>query len=327
MKTTNARHAAVFLPALCLLALCGCARSLVKTTVNADGSWSRSLKFTAGRHDKPNAMSAGPSLQEAFLLPSGPEWKTRTDKDKDDVSFYADVSLRPGQAESQDVVVRSKKGLPVLVNQATVHEITPGTWEYRETLHWKGTPDQTTRLDDPEMLANFKKSLPPALATDANAKAIAAGITPAVWQALWGPPEPLVSQLILHPDFGQNMLELRLGKSLDDTLQAKFGDNLSSAQRADVEQALFASFASTVKMQGQSAGGDAGPPEGAAGGDAAKKDDVQAAALTFVAKVPGKIIATNGEVNPITQEVFWGLYPEAAENGDVTLAVTYQLAK
>lgn len=328
MKTTNTRQAALFLSSLCLLALCGCARSLVKTTINADGSWSRSLKFTAARHDKPNTMGGGPSLQEAFVLPQGTPWKTRTDKDKDDVSFYADVSLRPGQTQSQDVVVRSKKGLPVLVNEATVRETTPGVWEYRETLHWKGTPDQTTPLNDPAALENFKRALPPTLATDANAKAIAAGLMPAVWQALWGPPEPLVSQLLTHPDFGQNMLEMRLGKSLDDTLQAKFGDKLTAAQRVDVEQTLFASFASTVKMQGQSAGGgDAGPLDvpPADGAPAKEKDDVQAAALTFVVKVPGKIIATNGEVNPITQEVFWGLYPQAAQLSDVTLTVTYKV--
>lgn len=324
----RARRAALFLPALCLLALCGCARSLVKTTINADGSWSRTLKFTAARHDKPNTMNSGPSLQEAFVLPKGEVWKTRTDKDKDNVSFYADITLPPGQNQSQDVVVRSKKGLPILVNEATVHETAPGKWEYRETLHWKGMPDPSMHLNDPDMLANFKKALPSSLATDANAKGVADALTPAVWHALWGPPEPLISQLMLHPDLGENLLELRLGKSLDDTLQTRFGDKLTADQRVDVERTLFASFADTIKTHGQAAGGDAGPPDTPAGGDPAKdKDDVQPTALTFVVKVPGRVIATNGEVNPITQEVFWGLYPEAAENGDVVLSVTYQVAK
>lgn len=322
----NARSAALLVPAACLLALCGCARSLVKTTVNADGSWSRALKFTAARHDKPD-MSAGPSVQDAFALPKDGAWKTRWEKDKDNVTYFADVTLRPGEKQRQDVVVKSKKGLPVLVNEATVRETTPGTWEYRETLHWKGTPDQSIRLDDPETLGQLKTSLPPGMATDANAREIANALTPAVWQALWGPPEPLVSQLILHPDLAENLLELRLGKSLDETLQTKFGGKLTPAQRLDVERNLFTTFAATIKAHGQPDGGDAAPPDDPAKEKGKEKDEVQAAALTFVVKVPGKVLSTNGEVNPITQEVFWGLYPEAAQNGDIALTATYQLPK
>lgn len=311
---------------VCLTALSGCAKSLVTTHVNADGSWSRAVKLTAPRHDKPATMTAGPSVQEAFVLPSGGTWKTRWDRDKDNVSYVAEISLRPGEAQHHDVVVRSKKGVPELVNDATVTQVKPGTWEYRETLHWSGPPDATERLDDPESLSNIKAALPPALATDDNARALVKSLMPSIWQALWGPPTPLVSELIMHPDLGANLLAQRLGRSLDETLQKQFGDRLSSDQRLDVERKMLASFVDTVKTRGQSStgpGDNAGPDTK----DDPKKDETQPVALTFVTKVPGQVVSTNGEVNPITQEVFWGLYPEAAEMGDVVLIVTYQTEK
>lgn len=324
MKTTNSRQAALFLSSLCLLALCGCARSLVKTTIHEDGSWSRSLKFTALRHDKPGAMTGGPSLQQTFVLPQGAAWKTRTEKDKDNVSYIAETDLRPGQAQSHDVVIRGSKNTPVLVNDATVHEVSPGTWEYRETLHWAGPPNETMHLDDPEVLAHFKAALPTDLATDANARDVAKAMLPGVWQALWGPPEPLVGQLITHPDLGENLLAQHLGKSLDAALRAKFGNRLTDAQRLDVERKILTSFVSEVQSHGKPGGDDAPPADNAA---SSGKDDAQPVAMTFVAQVPGEIVSTNGEQNPVTREVFWGLYPEAAQLGDVTLTVTYKIGK
>ena len=47
--------------------------------------------------------------------------------------------------------------------------------------------------------------------------------------------------------------------------------------------------------------------------------------MTFVAQLPGKVIATNGEVNAVTHEVFWGLYPQAAATGDIVLTATFAL--
>lgn len=314
---------ALFLPVACLLALCGCARSLVKTTVNADGSWSRALKFTAPRHDKPGAGAVGPSVQTAFVLPKGGAWKTRFEKDKEDVSYIAETSLRPGEAQHHDVVIKDAKNAPVLVNDATVREVSPGTWEYRETLHWAGPPDKTMRMDDPETLGQIKAALPPDMATDANAREIANALLPGIWQTLWGPPEPLVGQLVAHPDLGENLLALHLGKSLDEVMRKKFGDRLTPAQRTDVERKMLASFVNEVKSHG-SVGTLGGPTDDAGASD---KDEPQPVAMTFVAKVPGEVVSTNGAQNPVTQEVFWGLYPEAAELGDVTLTVTYRVAK
>jgi hypothetical protein len=45
--------------------------------------------------------------------------------------------------------------------------------------------------------------------------------------------------------------------------------------------------------------------------------------MTFRVTVPGRVIETNGEADPLTGEVFWALYPEAAALGEVKLRVVY----
>jgi hypothetical protein len=48
--------------------------------------------------------------------------------------------------------------------------------------------------------------------------------------------------------------------------------------------------------------------------------------LTFAVNMPGSVVATNGELDPTTGEIFWGLYCGAAMIEDVVLTATCEQA-
>src|SRR5687767_6007412 len=72
---------ALALLALALATLTGCARSVVTTEIEKDGKWKRTLKFYAGASQKEGQEDgplgrSGETLDSAFVLTKGLEWKT-----------------------------------------------------------------------------------------------------------------------------------------------------------------------------------------------------------------------------------------------------------
>jgi hypothetical protein len=41
--------------------------------------------------------------------------------------------------------------------------------------------------------------------------------------------------------------------------------------------------------------------------------------LIFIVKAPGRVVSSNGEVDELTGEVFWGMFSEAAAFKDLVL--------
>ena len=88
-------------------------------------------------------------------------------------------------------------------------------------------------------------------------------------------------------------------------LLEKFGDKLTAQERMATTHKLIAGFMAAGETASKSKGPDAGPP----GKDS---DDSALVAMLFSVKLPGKVLATNGEVDDSSGEVFWALYSQAA---------------
>jgi predicted ATPase len=66
-----------------LVLLGGCARVKVTTEIKSDGSVNRTIAFT-GQEKKENTLQMGGTIEEAFVLPAGKEWKSRETKKEAD---------------------------------------------------------------------------------------------------------------------------------------------------------------------------------------------------------------------------------------------------
>jgi hypothetical protein len=174
---------------------------MVTTEVKPDGSYTRALKLRAA---KPNEMgfSVGPKLEEVFARPNGAGWKTKQATEKDEGVFSAERAFGKGEAARRAVVLKGKKapmGLQ-LINDVTVREVAPGRWEYREILRWQGERPKELLNAEPEVMQKVKEVLPQSLATDANARDVTLLFQRHFWRVLFGPSDPLLSQILMHPD-------------------------------------------------------------------------------------------------------------------------------
>ncbi len=300
-------------------ALSGCARGVATTTVNADGSWKRALAFHGAKPDK-DGNTMGTKIEDAFLLPKGEGWIITRQTKNDEATIIAERAQKPGETLRGDLSVAGgkKPANVVAVNTVRVQTISPGVYQYVETLHWKG-PAPKTLTPDADMLAAFKTALPPALASDANARDLAARSIRELWRVLFGPGDPLISQLssmMTQPELIERRVQQRIGASLEKQLAAQFGAELTVAQRHAIASRIVTASLESISAQTKSktsGGSQAGKSE---------EDAAPGASLFLSVKMPGRITQTNGERDAFTGDVFWALYPEAAALGDVTLTAT-----
>jgi hypothetical protein len=97
-------------------------------------------------------------------------------------------------------------------------------------------------------------------------------------------------------------------------LESEYGDKMTLQQRQSTVKKLVESvFKSTTEKT------NVDPTKGP------DKENSSLTALTFSVKMPGKIISTNGDLDKLTNEIYWGMYPEAASIGqEIVLTATCQ---
>jgi hypothetical protein len=165
---------------------------------------------------------------------------------------------------------------------------------------------------EPQVVRSIKEALPPELLSDANAKALEASVLHAYWQAVFGPGDPLLTDLLMHPDLAERKFHQRVGAAVSKTLDEQFGDKLSVDQRHALTRRVIAVLTALAQTKSKAAS--------ATGNQNSDDNDNSAVAgLLFAVKMPGKVVTTNGEVDEVDGDVFWGLYPEAAALGDVEM--------
>ncbi|HLK19341.1 MAG TPA: hypothetical protein VKT81_10300 [Bryobacteraceae bacterium] len=293
----------------------GCSHARVITTIKADGSWTRSVSLI-GQEKKDAQMT--PTLEDTFVLPSGAAWKSHEEKKNDERTLTFERTLAAGAALDGDLSIKGgADGKLNLVNHATVTRLAGNRFEYKETLHWKGDPAKILGKIKPEDLAKIKSKLPPELATDSNAQALADKTAELSVPLLFGPGDPLLAMGLLHPDLAVRRAGQRMGALMVKALEQQFGDKLTVAQRREIAarmiQETFSSATTSTNMKPDPM---AGPPSKSSGG---------LVPLIFLVKAPGRVVSSNGEVDDLTGEVFWGLFSEAAGFKDVVLSAVVEV--
>jgi len=314
------RFVAVYCGLAVVVVLSGCAKARVTTSVHPDGSWTRTVALI-GQGPKQGQMTQGqmtPTIEDTFKIPSGAEWKSSEEKNNQERTLSLERVLAAGATLDGDVSVKEDpSGKLKLVNRVTVTRAGPRRFEYRETLHWTADRSKALGKIKPEDLAKIKADLPPALATDANAEALAERTTELSIPLLFGPGDPLLAMGLMHPDLAVRRAGQRMGSLMVRALEEQFGDKLTPIQRRDVArkmiQETFSMANSTSKI---------GPPDPSADQSATKSSGF--VPLIFIVKAPGRVVSSNGEVDELTGEVFWGLFPEAAGFKDVVLTAVLE---
>jgi hypothetical protein len=295
--------------------LTGCGRARVTTEIRSGGAWTRTVVLT-GQVKKEGQMDMSSSVDDLFLVPSGPGWKSSTTKkdSNETITFEKTFAVgAPGAALKGDLSIKGDDGKPRLVNEVSVTRLAPRRFEYRETLRWTGPATGMTMK--PEDLADLKAALPKALATDENVRGIADKMAVLIMPMLFGPGDPLLAIGLLHPDLAQRRASARIGSLMLKVLEEQFGDKMTLAERRAITVKLIENSFAQAKPKPPDAA--AGPPSG--------KGGAELTPLMFILKSPGKVISSNGEFDELTGEVYWALFPPAATFKPVVLTAVVEM--
>ena len=293
--------------------LSGCARARVTTHIQSDGSWTRTLALTG--QQKKEGVQATPTLEDTFVIPSGPGWKSSEETKDNNRSVTLERSFAAGATTLDgDLSIKSSEpGKLRLVNHVTIKAAGPHQLEYRETLHWTGAPSRLLGDIRPENLAKLRSHLPKALATDANARALADKAAELSVPVLFGPGDPLLAMGMLHPDLALYRANQRIGSVMAKALEQQFGDKMQPAERREVARQLIQETFSSSKLT---------QPDPAAA--AASGNNSGLTPLMFIVQPPGKVVSTNGEIDEFSGEIFWALFEDAASYKDVVMTAVLE---
>jgi len=293
-----------------------CSRARITTEIKGGDTWTRTVALS-GPEKKEGGMNMAPSVEETFVLPSTDAWKFHEEKKDTERTLVFEKTMAAGASLKGDLSIKGADPAKVnLINEVTVSRVAPRRFEYRETLRWTGPkPDSLTFK--PEDLAQLKAALPKPLATDANARAVMEKTSILAIPLLFGPGEPLLTLGLMHPDLAAHRMSQRVGAVIVKALEEQFGDKMTLAERREVTRKLIEmTFAKNKPAQ---------PDPAAAAAPGKDSKDSGLIPLMFIVKSPGKVISTNGEVDEVTGEVYWGLFPEAASYQPVILTLILQL--
>ncbi len=291
--------------------LTGCARARVTTEIHNGGTWTRTVALT-GQEKKEGQM--GETVEDCFVLPSGTGWKSVSSKKDADQTTTFERTLTAGEPLKGDLSVKGDGGAAMLVNEVSVTRLTPRRFEYRETLRWTGPPPDGLGLK-PEDVAQLKAALPKALATDENARGIAEKMAALIMPMMFGPSDPLLAIGLLHPDLAARRASQRIGSLMLKALEEQFGDRMTPAQRREVTLKLIETTFAQAKPK---------PPDPSAGPPSSKGGS-GLTPLMFILKSPGKVISSNGELDELTGEVYWALFPPGASLKPVVLTAVVEM--
>jgi hypothetical protein len=296
--------------------LMGCGRCAVTTTVNTDGSFKRLAVYSSPKSDKPGQLNFAPKLEDVFVLPTGPGVNVVKTKTSEEISYRATRTVAAGQGLKGDVTVRSAgpNAPPLCTNEVSVRRIAPGKLEYTETIHWTGPKEtKSTPVKILELEQIVKGALPAELATPENVHTVGQIVMREFFHMLFGPPEPklanLITNLLSFPEVAAHQLVKDVGPSIDRALGEKFGNRFPHGERVKFMRALADAMIQSAKTSAE-AKTTADQPSG---------DTGPAAALSFLVRMPGKVVETNGEYDEYTGDVYWALYPDSAALGDIVL--------
>ena len=256
-------------------------------------------------------MQMAPSIDDTFVFPVDQGWKVSEGKQQTDITKTFERVVAAGGSVKGDLSIKEDKaGALKLVNEVTVTRVGPRRFEYRETLRWIGTPPKDPGLK-PQDIADIKATLPKALATDANAHALAERASALTLSMMFGPGDPLLAISLIHPDLAERRAHQRVGAVLLKALEDQFGNQMQPAERREVARKLIEKTFTATRPSQPDPSGD-------------QKDSGGLTPLMFILRAPGRVVSSNGEFDDLSGEVYWALFPEAASMKPVVLTAVYE---
>lgn len=284
----------------------GCAQTVSETEVREDGTYTRKLTLTT--------MGSGmgevtvEELDKSFSLPSGPEWSGKAEM-KDGAAVWTGTTTRKAGETIQGDVSLMKKGKCFADNEVSVKEVEPGVFEYKETFRWHGKRPEDFDAPPKELLDHLKEALKGTTVTEAQQAEFAKKSSRMLITQMMGPGDPLLLTFLTQPEMTVRKLRARAGGAMRKLADEIFGDALTAEQKRTL--ILSALSMDTAKSSSDLPDPSAPPSE--------EESDDDMVSMTIVVKMPGRILETTGETDPITGEVYWGMVSEAAAYGDVVL--------
>jgi hypothetical protein len=293
----------------------GCARTNSLTEVNPDGSWKRTVKFAVAKQEG----MENPGADQIFELPKGEGWTSKKTEKKDETEWVFTRSAKVDEVISKDIAIREvgPEGPTAdlqLINEVTVKQIAPNRFKYRETFKWVGKKKDTADKDIDSAL-ELKEFLPANLQTPEDLTKIKSGLQVELLRIMFGPGDPMLMNLLSNPEYGVRKMVNKLAKSFDKVLTEVYGERLPMEERRKLI-AKVVSKASQDIVESKKA--ESSNPE------SAQKSGPPITMFISV-RLPGRIVETDGEVDPYSGEVFWSMLPEGASLGEVSIQATCEI--
>ncbi len=295
------------------LSLVSCARFGAVTEVSANGTWTRESRFITSEDssDKPGSLefSIRQELSDYFVIPEDDGWQRGASNELGEGVLTLRRSANEGEKLSE-LTVLSKAGEPWVRNEVTVRRLSDERLEYRETLRWVGPRIDAVKEASKKFVEALVEQLPDDIEKrEVVATVLAKSLRQNYVRLLFGGSnqQPLMSQAMVHREVAVRRLSTRLRMAALADLQAQLGDH-PQAKRWPEVTAHIAKFATLEKL-GKDDDGE----------NDLLDDDRLLIPLSFTAKLPGRIIETNGEVDPVSGEIYWTLFAGSAAFEDVVI--------
>ena len=296
--------------------LVGCASSSATSTVNVDGSWSRTLKLTENSSlSLGDDQKAGQTKPSVFSMPSGSEW-SRTEEVKPESKVVTlKRSFGPGEGPITDIILREKETTK-LKNFVMVRKLEGNKLEYYEKIVFLTPNGEKQQKDMADFINEMKKAMPTGKATDDDYKALAKKSGIALVRMLVGPDDHLFGTMILNPDGAVRRLRSKFGMTESKILAEQMGDRMTQTERDEVVKKMMKSFDNSTMLGSKKPGSSPDQSSQSAG---------DLIGMSVSVSLPGKILETNGEIDTFTGEVFWDFASASAEGDVLELRAICQL--
>jgi hypothetical protein len=302
-----ARRLRLFLFLGVLVLLAGCSRVTVDTKLAADGSFHRSVKFSASSPMSGDQTGPPVTPQTVFNIPAasaGVSETSSTDQGAKTVTVARDVPAGSGPITDISVIDKTSS-TPAFTSSVSVQKLPDGNLEYVETLHANKhfTTDVSKSTD--EMRASIKGALPARFQSTETIDKLTNAIAGAFMHILFGPPEPLIAEALIDPDLMSHKVMSRAKKSLAvvfrEQLPELTNDELKSILDKIAKESTFSKNMTNSSAQ------------------PSNSDPNEMMPLTFTTTFPGKLVETNGLSDEDSGQVYWSLLAPTLEFGDVKL--------
>ena len=288
--------------------LAGCSHTSSESTVNADGSWSRSLKLTVSKGMTDDKWA------DIFAMP-GTDWsKSEEIKDSEKITVLK-RNFKPGTEPVTDIIIREKETTK-LKNFVMVRKLDGNRLEYYEKIVFLAPNGEKQQKETDQYIQEMKKYMPAGMASDEDYKAMAKKTSTALIRILLGPEDHMFGTLLLNPDGAARRLRSKLGVLENKVLIDQFGGKMTEDERNGVIKKMLQSFDKETMI---------GSTKPSTNPDQANQSQTDFVGMSVSVKLPGKVIETNGEIDGFTGEVFWDFASNSAETDVLELRAICQL--